>query len=270
MVNNDEPVCCVSVHDVSAHTWNDCERLIASIPLLATLPLTLLLVPDWHGRGARDAFCSRKFDQAISRLRDQGHELCLHGYAHLDGPEDAADFQAAVSGQQEPWQHRIQRRIITRSEGEFAALGREEAARRLQRGLAWLSARGWSARGFVPPAWMISEQGIDAVRDAGFDYLGLYRAWVRLADGKRFAAPTITYTTRCAAGDALWRVAQEVLAVRERHCPVVRLALHPADLRRPANVRHAGRLLERWLASRSPLTEVQAFARIAGCSVRKE
>lgn len=241
---------CVSIHDVSASTWLACEQLI-NLPILRNLPLTLLLVPDWHRQGDGKGPGAQAFVESISAMQEQGYELCLHGYTHLD--EQPVHLM-------DGWR----RRVLTRSEGEFSALDESLALQRLHRGQHWLAAHGWRARGFVPPAWMITSQGISAVRRAGFEYLGLYRRWIRLADGKSLIAPTITYSTRFPASDALWRDIQRAIYLRESRWPVLRLALHPADLARSANLAHASRQIARWLRYRVPQTEYQAYRSLAG------
>jgi predicted deacetylase len=243
-------VFCVSIHDVSVFTWEACEQLI-NLPFLKNLPLTLLLVPDWHRQDDGKGPSAQAFVDCITAMHEQEHELCLHGYTHLDEqPVPLSDC----------WR----RRVLTRSEGEFSALDESLALQRLHRGQRWLSAHRWVAKGFVPPAWMINAQGISAVRRAGFEYLGLYRRWIRLADGKSLIAPTITYSTRLPAGDAVWRDIQRTIYLRESRWPVLRLALHPADLGRSANLDHASRQVARWLRYREPKTEYQAYRSLAG------
>lgn len=243
-------VFCVSIHDVSVFTWEACEQLI-NLPFLKNLPLTLLLVPDWHRQDDGKGPSAQAFVDCITAMHEQEHELCLHGYTHLDEqPVPLSDC----------WR----RRLLTRSEGEFSALDESLALQRLHQGQRWLSAHRWVAKGFVPPAWMINAQGISAVRRAGFEYLGLYRRWIRLADGKSLIAPTITYSTRLPAGDALWRDIQRTIYLRESRWPVLRLALHPADLGRSANLDHASRQVARWLRYREPKTEYQAYRSLAG------
>ena len=240
------PAFCVSIHDVSAPTWHACVQLMERLPVLRELPITLLLVPDWHRQGNAALHGAAPFHEAVAAMQAQGHELCLHGYTHWD---------EQPAGMLDWWK----RRIWTRSEGEFAALDELSARERLRFGLRWLAAQGWQAKGFVPPAWMINSAGMRAVREAGFDYLSLYRGWRRLADGRIIDAPTITYSTRHPLGDALWRSAYSRLALHERGIPVLRLALHPADLQRHGNLAHANRLIERWLDYRVALTEYQAY-----------
>lgn len=243
---------CVSIHDVAEPSWEACQQLMRCIPQLADLPLTWLLVPDWHGRSEATASESRRFIDGVSALQAKGHELCLHGYSHLDSPSLGANAGAGLLA----W---WQRRMMTRGEGEFAALDERSASQRLHRGRAWLTSHGWSTRCFVPPAWLINRSSIGAVREAGFDYLGLYRGWVRLADGKKIPAPTITYSTRHPWGDALWRRLQDLIAGHQHHSPVLRLALHPADLQRPENLEHARRLIAHCLRLRKACTEYQAY-----------
>ena len=254
---------CVSIHDVSEATWPACERLISLVQHIAPLPLTLLVVPRWHRMPPSVSEQALRFEQSLSALQRGGHELCLHGYVHLDeGPP------ARGPGE---W---MQRRVLTRSEGEFAALDASLAALRLQLGQAWFAARGWTARGFVPPAWLISAAAIESVRAAGFVYVGLYRCWLRAKDSQRLPAPSLTYSTRHPLGDALCRGMLQLiarLAVRwPLRWPVLRLALHPADLQRPANLANAQRLIEACLHYREPMTEYQAFARLSCYPIRKE
>ena len=242
---------CVSIHDVAAATWPACQRLIAGVQQIAPMPLTLLIVPCWHRMTVRNQSTEDDFVQSLSRMEVSGHELCLHGHVHLDegrAPDGLRDC--------------VKRRVFTRSEAESAALDYSSASQKIALGLDWFAQRGWTAHGFVPPAWMISPAALGAVRAAGFAYLGLYRSWLRPADGVAFVAPSLTYSTRHPSGDALFRWLQQIFIWRRPH-PVLRLALHPADLQRPANLAHAQRLIERCLQERVPLTEYEAFTRLA-------
>jgi hypothetical protein len=89
---------------------------------------------------------------------ERGDELALHGYSHLD--TEAGGGLCA----------RFLRNVYTRREGEFAALAEAEARRRLELGLDWFAARGWTPTGFVPPAWLLGEGAWRALRDAPFAY----------------------------------------------------------------------------------------------------
>ncbi len=98
----------VSVHDVAPATWADCERLLALTDRLGA-PATLLVVPHYHDgiRADRDP----RFAAALRRRVAHGDEVVLHGYWHED--------RAARGHSPLDW---LRRRVLTASEGEFAAV----------------------------------------------------------------------------------------------------------------------------------------------------
>lgn len=191
-------------------------------------------------------------------MQANSHELCLHGYTHLDeGPAPRNPVE---------W---LKRRLLTRTEAEFSALTLSEARQKLQQGLAWFAAQEWQVQGFVPPAWMISPAALPAFHGLGLEYIGLFRGWLTLPGLQYVSAPSLTYTTRHPLGDALNRGLQSGLLLYERHTPVLRLALHPADALRPANLRHALSKLEQLLRTRDCLTERAALQGVSGCPIGK-
>src|ERR1700722_7306107 len=130
---------CIALHDVAPATWPQCARLLRMLDAIGAAPVTLLVVPDF-GRGNIEN--DRAFIAAIEQRIRRGDEIALHGYTHRDD----------ASAPKNPWQW-FRRRVLTASEGEFAALDRDEANRRLQRGLRAMSRLEWNVNGFVPPAW---------------------------------------------------------------------------------------------------------------------
>jgi len=67
---------CVSVHDVAPATWTQCERLLGMLDAIGPLPVTLLVVPDFHRAGAVDT--SAAFIRAIKARLARGDEVALH------------------------------------------------------------------------------------------------------------------------------------------------------------------------------------------------
>ena len=151
----DEHMLCVSIHDVAPATWSDCLRLVEAVRAVADIPLTWLVVPHYHFRPEQ----SLAMEACLNVALERGDELALHGYSHLD-------TEAATGG----LRARFLRNVYTRREGEFAALMEAEARRRLELGLDWFAARGWTPTGFVPPAWLLGEGAWRALRDAPFTY----------------------------------------------------------------------------------------------------
>ena len=151
----DEQMLCVSIHDVAPATWTDCLRLVEAVRAVADIPLTWLVVPHYHFRPEQ----SPAMEACLNVALERGDELALHGYSHLDTEEGGGGLRA-----------RFLRNVYTRREGEFAALTEAEARRRLDLGLDWFAARGWTPTGFVPPAWLLGDGAWRALRDAPFAY----------------------------------------------------------------------------------------------------
>jgi predicted deacetylase len=146
---------CVSIHDVAPATWSDCLRLVEAVRAVADIPLTWLVVPHYHFRPEQ----SPAMEACLNVALERGDELALHGWSHLDTEAGSGGLRA-----------RFLRSVYTRREGEFAALTEAEARRRLELGLDWFAARGWTPSGFVPPAWLLGEGAWRALRDAPFTY----------------------------------------------------------------------------------------------------
>jgi hypothetical protein len=201
-------------------------------------------------------------DEALAR----GDELTLHGYTHLDTSPRGAG-----------WRERFLRGAYTR-EGEFAALAEEEALRRIRLGLDWFAAQGWPVSGFVPPAWLMGEGAWRALRRFPFAYTTTYTRFHLLTAGAgetdggdrhgegdalpplSIYSPSLVYAARNRSGRLVSPVAADLTAAFLARAPLIRLSLHPPDLRYPRLLGHAQRTVERLLARRAPMTKA-AFAR---------
>ncbi len=234
---------CVSLHDVSPATWPECARLLSMLDTLGPMPVTLLVVPDYHRRGRIDH--DSQFLRAMERRLAAGDEVALHGYYHLD---DGAPPRGPAA-----W---LQRKIYTAGEGEFAALSNTEAGNRLEQGLALMQRLGWPVYGFVAPAWLLSSGSCAALSQLPFSYTTTLRAIHRLSDRRRIASPSLAYSVRgplrrlVSRSWNTWLFAQ----LRHRETPL-RLGLHPADVRHQSVVRHWQEIIELALQYRRPMTK---------------
>lgn len=211
----------------------------------ATLPLTWLVVPCYHGHCAT----SVAMEDTLSSLLADGHELALHGYLHLD---DGAPPHGM--------RQRFLRTMYTTGEGEFSAIGEQEALRRLDLGLDWFARRGWPVHGFVPPAWLMSDGARAALRQRPFRYTTSFGGFEVLPAGPRLQSPSLVYTARQRAGRWLSPRVASITAAALAHSPLVRFSLHPADAAHPSLVQHAQKLLERLLRDRDAMTKAQFAA----------
>jgi len=242
---------CVSVHDVAPATWPQCQRLLEMLDTIGPLPVTLLVVPDFHHAGT--VADHAPFVRAIETRLARGDEVALHGYFHLD--------ECPPPRTPGSW---IARRILTRSEGEFAALDESEARRRIDDGLEMMRRLGWPVYGFVAPAWLLGAGARAAIAQFPLLYTTTRNHLYRLPDWQAASAPTLTYSARSGWRRALSRTIVEAQLVATRSQPLLRIALHPVDARHDTVLRHWREIVTRALSERLPVTK----AAWAAASVR--
>jgi len=209
----------VSVHDVSPAHAEALERVFALLDRLGVTRYALLVVPEWHG-----GWPLAEHPEFTAMLRDRqraGAEVLLHGLQH---DEDGSS--------RTPLQH-LRAWGRTAREAEFLALDSVEAARRVDRGLEIMRAAGLEPAGFVPPAYFHGA-GLDGVlRERGFTVTEDAWSVIRLADGARFRAPAVQWSTRtrlrAAAGVGIAALRRPV----DRPRGLLRFAIHPPDVDDP-------------------------------------
>jgi len=245
------PLLAVSLHDVAPQTWPACERLLALLDAVAAIPLTLLVVPDYHREGLR-AF-DQRYHAALDQRLARGDELALHGWTHLDElPLDRGVLDT------------LRRTRLTNREGEFAALSRDEARARLHKGLHWFERNGWPVQGFVAPAWLLGPGAREALEHLPLRYTTTRTEWLLLREKRSVRAPTLVYSARSASrrrASLLWN---RCLLARVAGRPLVRLALHPIDVLHSDICANIERVLPSLLLTREALTKAQVTSRLAG------
>ena len=243
----------IVVHDVAPQTWPQCARLLKMIDDLDARPLTLLVVPQYHHRGSmmRD----KRFVAALERRLAGGDELALHGLHHRD---DAPAPHTVVGF--------VKRRLLTRAEGEFAALDERGAGWRLSRGIEAFEALRWPLYGFVPPAWLLSASSRRAIDRCGypFRYVSARRVIYRMPQWSPHRTANLCYSP-----DARWRRAMSRALIRfelayGKRLPLLRISLHPQDARFPQVVEHWQALIVAALRERVPMTKERWVSSLHG------
>jgi predicted deacetylase len=238
---------CISLHDVAPATLDDCANTLAFLDDLRLGPVALLVVPDYHGLGRvdRDHGFTAFIDSRILR----GDEIVLHGFRHADTAPPGTGMR--------DW---LERRVYTDSEGEFSRLNFDAARTRILRGLSVLRSAGWHPNGFVAPAWLISEGTREALDGLPLQYYSTRDAVVLMESDRKISAPSLVVSTRAAwrrAASHIWT--QTILRCHSRQ-PIIRVALHPRDLRYPA-IERLWRTLLSQLDERRVVTECQLVPR---------
>jgi uncharacterized protein len=235
------PALLVVLHDVAPQTWGLLAPLVADLDRMGPIPLSLLVVPDYHGAGPLPEHPS--FVAAVERRLALGDEAVLHGYHH----RDMAPAPRGPVG----W---FMRRVYTR-EGEFWGLGRDDARRLLERGMAAFERLGWPLAGFVAPAWLLSPGARAALRETPLRYTTTPGRFYALPGFEPLEAPGLVWSSRSAWRRLASRVWSERQLRRHRNAPVLRLGLHPVDLAHPGARRFWLDVIARLVRERTPLTK---------------
>jgi predicted deacetylase len=205
------------LHDVAPNTWADYRPFVEAVDALGNVPITWLVVPDFHHHndlGAHGDF-RRLLDSRVAR----GDELTLHGYYHCD--------EQPRPRTPKEW---FMRRIYTH-EGEFYQLSEAQALQRLTDGIELFQRNDWPLQGFVAPAWLMSEGTRLALRQLPLSYTSDPQHLYRLPDFTRVHAPGLVWSARSAWRRGLSKVLSDRREQRWQTAPVIRLGLHPVDMR---------------------------------------
>jgi predicted deacetylase len=208
-----------SIHDVSPRFESDVDRLMDALQPHVGSTLALLVVPNhW---GVSPIVPGTPFATRLRNLAASGSEIFLHGYFH----RDHANYQRIAD--------RLRAACLTAGEGEFLALSRSEAVKRIERGRALLEdVTGQPIAGFIAPAWLYGKGAIQGLRDCAIpiaeDHL---RVWSP-ADGAVLSrSPVITWASRSPA-----RLRSSLLTaavLRRAPMSVLRIGVHPSDCQSP-------------------------------------
>lgn len=114
----------------------------------------------------------------------------------------------------------------------------------------------------MAPAWLLSAGTWEALRDFRFLYTTTFSHFHLLEDNRRVFAPSLVYSARSGWGSFASRIGTSCSALALRQAPLVRLALHPADVHHRATVLHCQRMVEKLLRKREALTKAQFATRL--------
>ncbi len=231
----------IVLHDVAPSTWPLYRDFVQRVDALGSVPLTLLVVPDFHHRDhlARHP----EFVAAMDRRLARGDELVMHGYYHADdGPPPRTPREYFM------------RRIYTH-EGEMYRLPEAEVRARLDRGVALFQGFGWPLRGFVAPAWLLGPDARRVLQEYPFRYTSDPTALLRLPDFAALAAPSLVWSARSAWRRKASRLWNQRRIRTQRDAPLLRLGLHPVDMAYASSRRFWFDTLLSLLPTRRPITK---------------
>lgn len=233
---------CVSIHDVAPHTWSRCWGWLQAIHAVANIPVTLLVVPNYH---RHRIYNQAQFDRILEQRLSFGDELALHGYSHLDEARAPSDL----------WDKFV-RKVYTTGEAEFYAIDAEEAKRRLSMGLQWFERNRWPITGFVAPAWLLGKESRKALQEFPFRYTTTMRRFHFLPGRSAIVSPSLVYSARNSWLKHFSFARNAVVYQSYRHAPILRIGLHPNDALHPDIVKNTQKFLEKFLQDRMAMTKI--------------
>jgi predicted deacetylase len=241
----------VSLHDVSPPTHAACAAILEKLAALGVPRMSLLVIPDHHHRGhfLGDAkFCTWLQEQAA-----EGHEVVIHGYHHRRtrrADESARD--------------KFTTRLYTADEGEFYDLDRPTAAALVTKARAEFEELNLATPGFIAPAWLLSREAEDALRDLGIEYTTRLGSVLDLRRNVTYRSQSLVWSVR--SGWRRWTSLRwnAFLFRRLATNPLLRISIHPVDLHHAKVWQQIAALVARALADRQPLTYHAWLARQHG------
>jgi predicted deacetylase len=232
------PALLVSLHDVSPLTVDACADAVAMLGEIGVraADLTVFAIPHHEGKTTIDAHPPTV--AFLRGLADSGACLAMHGLTHR---MIGRSFSPAGI---------VRAHIFARGQGEMYKCDAADTQRRLDEGAAVLRRAGLdeATRAFVPPAWQLSPAAREVVERAGFEFYEVFGGIVaggrRNGNGLR-GRRLIGWGSLNpieATATAIWATAQSLRPPAD-----TRMAVHPADMRRPGQARAIRRVLERML-----------------------
>lgn len=205
----------VSLHDFHPGSREAIGEQVAFFHGLGVNRFSILVVPDFHhaGKITGDAGSLRFLEQR----QIAGDDLVLHGFFHdRRGLPDGSLF----------WT-----RLYSANEAEFFDLEDGFCEERLKEGSAIWTEQGWDLKGFIAPGWLMPARQDAILARLGFSYTTRLKEIVSLRPGQSVRSQSLCYSTRSWWRRPVSRMWNRWLYGRLRGKDVIRLSMHPDDLR---------------------------------------
>lgn len=227
-----------SIHDVSPRFESEVDRLMQLLQPHVGNRVAMLVVPNHWGDAPLIA--GSGFASKLRAWADAGVEMFLHGYFHRDEVQHAGRWS------------RFRARLMTAGEGEFLGLSKHEAQSRITCGKTLVEdVIGHQIAGFVAPAWLYGRGAEEALSDGALPMAeDHWRVWSPTTGRTLTRGPVVSWASRTPARLLSSLAAAAVL----RHSPinVMRIGVHPPDVRHPRVVRSISTTLRAALRDRRP------------------
>jgi len=231
----------VSIHDVSPLTRDDSEKILAELREIGVEKTSLLVIPNHHRRGHfldDAAFCEWLKTQSA-----RGHEIVMHGY-----------FHQRVRRENESARAKIVTRFYTADEGEFFDLDENFARALVEKSRAEFAEIDLHPRGFIAPAWLLSDAAERALRELRCEYTTRLKTVSDFVSNTTHDSQSLCWSVRSGWRRATSLAWNAFLFQKLRENPLLRVSIHPPDVRHEKIWRQICVLVSRALEDRAPMT----------------
>ena len=224
----------VSLHDISPRTRSVCVRAMEELTELGLRHASLLVIPDHH----REGHIRNDLGLCVwlAKLAQAGHEIVVHGYYHQRPRRNTESLVEKATT-----------RVYTADEGEFYDLGRADARRLFCQARDEFQSAGLHATGFIAPAWLLSREAENALREEGCEYTTRLRTVLDLQRKRKYRSQSLVWSVRSPWRRRTSRVWNAFLFRRNARAPL----LESPSIRRISNIRRSGNRFARSSRGRS-------------------
>lgn len=215
----------VEIHDVSPAEFDQVRIIQDALENIGVPQPTLLVVPALVDQDGR-SWDLRQHPDIVDWLyarEKEGVEIIQHGLTHR-----------APCSPPPGLRNQMMHRWFSRGCAEFAHLSAQQALQRLVLGQEIFNECSLhSPRGFIAPAWQQSPAAISALRSLGYGFTAFFNKVTPLDDddtGVEYT-PALTFAAPGPLLDYGKRAVMRGLEMLAREKPLLRVAIHPADVR---------------------------------------
>jgi len=231
----------VSLHDVSPRTRQECDSILQDLARRGVSHCSLLVIPDHHHRGHMGD--DPEFVTWLRKQAEAGQEIVMHGY-----------FHQRTARANESARDKLTTRLYTAGEGEFYDIDRAGAATLVSKARDEFQQLGLAPSGFIAPAWLLSDEAEQALRDLRVSYTTRLGSVLDLETGEVHRSQSLVWSVRSGWRRRTSLIWNALLFRRLATSPLLRISIHPVDLHHPKIWQQIGELVTRALARREPLT----------------
>ena len=231
----------ISIHDVSPLTREATEQILAELAELGVRKVSLLVIPDHHCKG--HVLDDPEFCAWLRSRVEGGDEVVLHGYFHR------RDQRAG-----ETFREKLTTRYYTAGEGEFFDIPGADALRIVSQARQEFRKVGLKPCGFVAPAWLLSDGADRALQRLGISYTTRIGGVFDYTTGIHHASRSLVWSTRSGLRRVLSRMWNASLFRRLQSCALLRIGIHPPDIKHRAVWRQIKALTAKAMKDRMAVT----------------